>query len=51
LNNSIVGRFGNPPMVLTISAVFPFGEEKLVAPLIAIPNVDKQIEDKRKAKS
>ncbi len=32
---------------------FPFGEEKLVAPLIAIPNVDivERIEDKGKAKA
>ncbi len=34
-------------------ASFPFVEEKLIAPLIAIPNVDKgkYIEDKRRAKS
>jgi hypothetical protein len=30
--------------------VFPFGEEKLVAPLIAIPNVDKANRRQEKGK-
>jgi hypothetical protein len=31
-------------------ATFPFGEEKLVAPLIAIPNVDKANRRQEKGK-
>jgi hypothetical protein len=58
-NNSIRGMF-KPTLMRCVSntlckqsqenARFPFGEEKLVAPLIAIPNVDKANRRQEKGK-